>query len=168
MYIYILILRVIHILGGVFWAGWAFILAGFLEPAVDAAGPAGGEFQKALVQKTRIMPVMIAAPLLTILTGILLYWETSGGFSLAWIASGNGLALTIGGLAAIVAFVAGMVINRPTAERIGALGREMQASGGPPTPEQQAEMQVLQERLSRAGAVGAVLMLVAVIGMALP
>ena len=31
----LLVLRVIHILGGVFWAGSSFLLTGFIEPTAE-------------------------------------------------------------------------------------------------------------------------------------
>ena len=38
----ILLLRVLHIVGGVFWVGTAVFIAAFLGPSLRAAGPAGG------------------------------------------------------------------------------------------------------------------------------
>ena len=35
-----LVLRLVHIVFGVFWVGAAFFLAMFLEPSIRAAGPA--------------------------------------------------------------------------------------------------------------------------------
>jgi len=49
---------------------------------------------------------------------------------------------------------------------MGALGQEMRATDGPPKPEQLAAMQTLQKRLATAGRAGAILLVIAVIGMA--
>lgn len=167
MDVYMIVLRLIHILAGVLWAGWAFVSLAFIEPATRAAGPEGGKFMQALTGKTKLLPTMIVAPLLVIFTGLLLYWPVSDRLSGAWIVSGQGLALTIGSLAGILAFVAGFVINRPAAERLAALSLEMKSAGGPPSSEQIAELHSQQERLSKGGLYGAILLVVAVIGMAL-
>jgi hypothetical protein len=52
---YMIVLRLIHIFAGIVWAGWAFIQLGFIEPALKAAGPAGGAFMQALTGKTRLL-----------------------------------------------------------------------------------------------------------------
>lgn len=63
-------------------------------------------------------------------------------------------------------FVTGFAVSAPTANRIGALGKEMQSSGTPPTQAQLSEMQALQVKLHQAGIMGAALVAIAVIGMA--
>ena len=75
-----------------------------------------------------------------LVAGLGLYWVTSGGLSLVWVTSGPGLGFTLGSLAALAAFGIGFFGIRPRAERIGALGAAIGAAGGPPTPEQGAEM----------------------------
>jgi hypothetical protein len=50
---------------------------------------------------------------------------------------------------------------------MAALGRAMQAAGGPPQLAQLAEMQALQARLRQVGVWNAVLLVVAVAGMAM-
>jgi hypothetical protein len=47
-----------------------------------------------------------------------------------------------------------------------AVGREIQAQGGPPSPEQAARLQALAERLGNLGRVGVILMAIALLGMA--
>ena len=51
--------------------------------------------------------------------------------------------------------------------RMREIAGEIAASGGPPKPDQIAEMGALQENLSRAGGITAILMVVALIGMTL-
>ncbi len=55
----------------------------------------------------------------------------------------------------------------PAAKRLGALGQEIQASGGPPTPEQLAEVQAQQKKLTQGALWTAILLAVSVAGMAL-
>jgi uncharacterized membrane protein len=167
MDIYMTILRVLHIFAGVLWAGWAFVLLGFIEPASRAAGPEGGRFMQILTGKTKLLQTMLAAPVLVIVTGLLMYWRTSGGLSGHWIASATGVALTIGSLAGILAFALGFAVSRPAAERLAALSKEMQVAGRPPSPELIGQLRAQQERLSKGGQYGALLLAVCVIGMSL-
>lgn len=166
MDVYMFSLRLIHILAGVLWAGWAFVSVAFIEPAAQAAGPEGGKFMQVLSLKTKLIPAMLAAPLLVIFTGVLMYWQVSSGLSGAWLVSPPGLALTVGSLAGILAFVVGFTINRPAADRMAALSREMQSASGPPGANQMAELRAQQRQLSIGGLYGAILLVIAVIGMA--
>jgi hypothetical protein len=165
--IYLVILRVIHILAGVLWAGWAFASAGFVEPAARAAGPEGGKFMQALAAKTKLTQAMLVAPLLVILSGVLIYLQMSGGLSRDWLVSASGLALTLGALAGILAFILGFVMIRPAADHLAALSGRLQMAGGPPKPEQMAELGIVQRQLYRGGWYGAILLVISVIGMAL-
>jgi hypothetical protein len=110
---------------------------------------------------------MSLAALLTALSGLLLYWPVSGHLTASWITSGPGLTLTIGSVAGLLAFFLGLVVNGPTAKKIARLGQEMQANAGPPISGQIAAMQALQARLRTAGVVDALLLAVAVAGMAI-
>jgi uncharacterized membrane protein len=167
MNIYLVIaLRLVHIFAGVFWAGAVFMVAGFITPAAASAGPEGGKFIQRLVQERRLSLTMSIAAWLTTLSGLILYWWSSGGLAATWIVSGTGLALTIGGLAGVATFVIGLVVNAPAAKRLAAVAGEMQSAGGPPKPEQLAEMKALQERIANGGIAGALLLAVSVVGMA--
>lgn len=163
----IVLLRLVHIGAGVFWAGGAFLVAGFLEPAVRGAGPEGGRFMQRLVQQHRLPMYLLAAGALAILSGVVLYWRMSGGLQPAYVTSPVGLTFALGGLAAILAFVLASIESAPVAARLGAAAGAMQAAGGPPTPEQLAELGGLQARLTRALRLTAGLLAVAVIAMAI-
>lgn len=66
---------------------------------------------------------------------------------LAWITSGPGLGFTIGSLAALAAYGVGFFGIRPRVERMNALGQAIAAAGGPPTPEQAAELGRLEKEM---------------------
>ena len=140
MWFVILLLRLIHIVAGAFWAGAAVAYFFFFAPTAKGLGPAGPKFMQDLVGKHRYPLFMNVSSLLTILAGLALYWFSSGGFSAAWIISGPGLGFTLGSLAALGAFGIGFFGIRPRAERMGALSAAIAAAGGPPTAEQGAEL----------------------------
>ncbi len=160
------VLRVLHILAGVFWAGAALMTAGFVTPTVQALGPEGGKFMQGLLQRTRFSLVMGLAAIVATLCGLILFWNVSAGLQVSWLATGRGVSLIIGSLAGVVALVEGFAITNRGAMRLEALGKAIQAAGGPPSPAQMAEMRELQERLARGGEIGAVLLAVSVVCMA--
>ena len=166
MDVYLLVVRALHIAAGVFWVGSAFFVFFLLEPTVNALGPQAGPVMAHLTKKRKMPIAIVGASALTILAGFLLYWRSSGGFEVDWITSPVGLGFTIGAIAAIVAFVLGFTMIKPVADRMGALGDEVERSGGPPSPEQVAELQSLQHRLRAVGRVDTVLLGIALLLMA--
>jgi uncharacterized membrane protein len=166
MNIYMIILRSIHILSGIFWVGTAFFFVLFFEPTLKAAGPAGGTVMGRLTL-TRFPMVMAVSSILTVAIGFLMYLIDSGGFQINWIYTPSGVTMTIGSVAGILAFLLGLIVQMPASARMAALQKEIQAAGGPPTPSQIEEMHVLQDRISNATRWEAVLMVIAVLGMAM-
>ncbi|HEC21655.1 MAG TPA: hypothetical protein ENI95_01920 [Chloroflexi bacterium] len=166
MDVYPIVLRLLHIGGGVFWAGSTFFMAFLMSPAVRMAGEGGQQYMRTLTQRTPLATFMSVSSLLNVISGILLYWRASAGFRSNWMASGMGITLAIGGLAGLIATVIGTLVNRSLAEKIGALGKEIQASGGPPTPEQLAQMRKYQAGLASALKWSAVLLAISVVTMA--
>ena len=67
--IYVLVLRIIHVFGGVFWGGAGLFMAGFLSPAVKATGPDGGKVMGNLVTGTRWNTAIASASGLTVVSG---------------------------------------------------------------------------------------------------
>lgn len=163
---YLVVLRVLHILAGVFWVGASFMTILFLQPTAREIGPAAAPFMGHLAGKKRLADWVLGAAGLTILAGVLMYWRVSGGLDPDWVASATGISLTIGAACAIAAFALGLSVVRPTILATLAVGREVAASGGPPTPEQQERLQALSKRSKDVGKVIVPLLVVAVIGMA--
>lgn len=159
-------LRLVHIVLGVLWAGWAFSLALFVEPASRIAGPGAGPFMQALTGKTPLVRVMMIAPLFVIGSGLWMYWIVSGGFNSAWIASVHGTTLTLGSVIGIGTFVYGILMVRPLALRMGTLAGEIGAAGQPPSADQLAEMQVLRTNMRVRGLTIGILLAVCVALMA--
>ncbi len=159
-----IILRTIHILSGTFWVGTTFFLVLFFEPTIKAAGPAGGTVMGRLAL-TRFPIMMTFSAILTVAAGFVIYWIDSAGFQVNWISTPPGVVLTIGSVAGILAFILGGTVQMPASARMAALQKEIQAAGAPPTPSQLEELRTLQERISKASRWGAVLMLIAVLGM---
>ena len=160
------VLRIVHILAGIFWVGAAVTTILFLQPTAREVGPAAGPFMAHLAGKKRLADWVLGAGGLTILAGLLMYWRVSGGLKSDWLTSAQGVSLTIGALCAIAAFSLGLSVVRPTIMATLAIGQEVAASGGPPTPEQGVQLQALQKRGTAVGQVVLPLLVVAVAGMA--
>jgi hypothetical protein len=163
----IYVLRIAHIVAGVFWVGSALFGALLLAPALRAVGPGAGPVMNELV-KVRKMPVfMMMSAFVTMVAGIWLLMIDSAGQPGVWMRSGTGMTFGIGGALAILAFLLGMAVNMPVSKRLAAIGAAAAARGGPPTPEEQAEVKRLQGRMSAASQFVTLLLLLATAAMAI-
>jgi len=160
MNIVTVLLRLIHIVAGMFWVGGSVMMVGFVQPTVAAMGPEGAKFMQRFAGPSRFPLFMNLAAPLTTLAGLALYWMDSG-FRVEWIVTGPGLGFTVGGVAGIAAFILGAVVMGPTSAQMAALGKEIQVAGGPPTPAQASRMRTLQGKFHQGGLWGAILLIVA-------
>lgn len=163
---YLLALRTIHIVAGALWAGSSVFYLLFVEPAVKAIGPSAPQFMQSLIEKRRYPLFMNVASGLTIVAGALLYWTVSGGLNASWITSGPGMGFTLGSIVALVVYGIGFFMMRPRADRMGQLGKEIAANGGPPTAAQASELAKIQSEMASIGRVDAILLTASLIVMA--
>jgi uncharacterized membrane protein len=164
---YLIILRFIHIVSAIFWAGSVMYLALFIVPAVKALGPDGGKFMQQLSVTNKMPLIMTLAGSFTVIGGILLIERLSNGFTAEWFGTPHGIVLSIGGTLALIAFLIGMFVNRPVVDRIAAIGKKAALAGVPPTQEQMQELQKLRAKLFSAVNATAVLVLGASIAMSI-
>lgn len=161
-----LALHVLHVTAGVVWAGGAMLMGFFVTPAVLATRPESGRFMQQLTGPARLPLWMMTASWITVICGVVMFAPQMGILHPSMMRSPRGIALTVGALLGIGAFLEGLLVNAPSAGRIGRLGAEIAASGKGPTPEQAQQMQALQAKLARGTARGGVLLLLTVVLMA--
>lgn len=159
-------LRIIHILSGVIWVGGAALFFFYLEPAMTRLGPDAEKFVDEIVNRRKVPIYFMVASTLTVLAGLVLYWRDSGGLNVVWIQSPSGLAFTVGGIAALLAWAGGNLLIPRSIMKLGGIGERMRAAGGPPAAELLQELHAAQERLRLIGLVDIVLLTIAVVTMA--
>ncbi len=162
----LLALRLVHIVSGILWVGMMAFTVVFLTPALRDAGPAGDSVMAALLRRgTRTaMPLFALA---TMVSGMWLFGRLSGGAFMAFLRTPVGSAFGIGGAAALIAFVLGLVVLGPAIGRATALAATL---GSVATEEERAaraaEIDRLRSRAAAAGRVVALLLIVAAGAMA--
>lgn len=161
----VIILRIIHLVAGAFWVGGALVTAFFVLPTVKASGPVGGQFAGALMARTHLPEWLTWAGVVSVLSGLLLYWDLYAG--LPWAGFEPQVVIGIGGLLAIISLALGFIVSAPTAARMGAVGKAIQTQGTPPTPTQIAERDKLLARLTNAAMVNAALIVITLVCMAI-
>ena len=164
---WLILLRIVHVGSAMAWFGGAIVSSFFLAPTAQALGAAGQPFMDHLSRVRRIGIYFPVVSALTILSGAALYWRASNGLDGAWIGSGPGLAFTIGGLAALAAFIGGAVLIGPSIGEQTAVQTELVASGGEPTETQRQRLARAEGKMRLANRLDLPLLLLAGLTMAI-
>lgn len=135
------LLRIIHIVAGVFWVGGALFFTFFVGPTVSATGEAGQKFVGHLMNHLKFSTRMSIASGSTILAGAILYGLDARAGE-AWLQSSFAMGLGIGAAFAVIGFVFGIFVGRTT-KAMTQLGTQFQ---GKPSAEQMTRMQGIQKQ----------------------
>ena len=147
------LLRLIHILAGIFWVGATLFLAGFLIPAIQAVGASARPVMSQLMEQRRLQLWINIAMTLTILAGLALFAMDSRASGGGFARSRTGIVLSIGALLAVAAAGVGGAVSKPTSQKLGELARKMeeaQGRGGAPPADLVAQAAPLQAKLAGA------------------
>jgi uncharacterized membrane protein len=161
----ILVLRFVHIISGAFWFGALMFNARFLMPSIRAAGPAGGAVMAQLNQR-KLTNALMGAAILNVVSGVWMMYELSGGDMRSYMHLRSSQVFATGGTLAIVALIIGMIMNPPAIKRLAAIVGAAAKRGGPPTPEEAAQIEALQARLRTGTVIVVTLLFLAVTAMA--
>ena len=156
------LLRIIHIVGGVFWVGGTLIMTFFVGPTVGAIGEPGQKFVGHLMNNLKFSNRMAMASGSTILAGAILY-ALDARAGAGWLQSNFAIGLGIGALFAVIGFIFGMMIGR-NIKAMAQLGAQMQ---GKPSPEQLGRMQSLQKRQATVSMISTVSVILSTVFMAI-
>ena len=153
----ILLARVLHILGGVIWAGSTFLLTWVIFPiGAQHAADGAGRWVGMIARKAG--PVSGISAMLTVLSGIYLMLVIHPGDR-----SAGGLVLQAGALAAVLSFFVGIFVGRPAGQKLLQL---MQQQSSSPTTAELAQREGLRKRAAISSMLTAPLLVLAVLAMA--
>jgi hypothetical protein len=150
------VLIFVHVFCGTLWAVGAFTIGFFVIPSVLEAGPGGGLVMGGIVVKRKFPIFMTLWAALAVLSGLGLWaidFNAKGGVS--WLTHPEGVVLTLSALGALHAFVKGLLVQKPTAEKMAALGIQIAQAQGKPDPALLEEMKATQAKLGKVARSGA-------------
>jgi hypothetical protein len=160
------LLRLVHILCGLFWVGAAVMMSRFVFPSIRSSGAAGGAVMQDLIR--RKVPIWInVAGGLTMLSGFVMYGGMAAATDGEWARSTPAMVYGLGAIFAIGAAIIAGSRAAPAGKRLGKIGQELSATGSPPNAQQLAEMGKLQDRIASGTRIGMVLLLLAAACMAI-
>lgn len=163
---YLVALRLLHIVFGAIWIGFALFVPFILMPALFEAGPSAGPVM-ATLQRRGLPKIMSAVAGTSILAGILLLWHVSGGFKPEFMGSRMGIALSSGALASIIAYAIGLSVVRPSMNRAATMSQELASvTSDTERAARMAAIAALRARGAAGGKIVADILLFAVAAMA--
>lgn len=159
-----ILLRIMHVIAGILWAGGAVALYMFIEPAAKETAPDGQKFMGYLMTQRKFSKFLSVTSLLTILGGGALYYRL-GNLDWAWVITGPGIGFTIGALSGLLAFAVGFWLVAPRAVKLGELAKEIEIHGGSASTDQTAILSRLQREMYLAGRAEFYLIIIAMLTM---
>ncbi len=105
-----LVIRALHVLCGALWLGFVFLLSWFLMPALEDVGPDAGKVMGAMQRRGLVVAIPVIA-VVTVLSGIWLYWRYTAGFSGETMASHAGWIFGVGGVLGLVSLILGATVT---------------------------------------------------------
>lgn len=152
----LLLARVLHVLGGVIWAGSMFALSFAIIPiGARHAEEGAGRWTGLAAQK--LGPASGISALITVLSGIYLFATLHSGDT-----SAGGVVLASGAIAAVLSFVVGVLIGRPAGMRMA----KLQSQASSLSSEARAQLASLGRRAALSSRVSGILLGLAVLSMA--
>ena len=152
----LVVLRIAHILAGVFWAGAAVYLALVLEPKLRQAGDEVERIVLEQVSKLNSLWITLSA-VITIGAGFVLITRTPGRDFGQLLTNGWGTAIGIGLIASLAAFFLSGWVGANTAKLRRALGNDGVTA---------EEIAAIRSRIALGSRVNAALVIIAVGTMA--
>lgn len=156
------LLRIIHIVGGVFWVGGTLMMTFFIGPTVGAIGESGQKFVGHLMNNLKFSNRMAIASGATVLAGFIMYALDARAGS-AWLRSSFAIGLGIGAIFALIGFISGILIGR-TIKAMVQLGGQIQ---GKPSSDQMTRLQELSKRQSTYSVIATLSLVLATVFMAI-
>src|SRR5215470_555722 len=157
--------RATHVFLAAIWFGSTVFISELLVPALDAAGPAGGQVMGGLNRRVNVYMAILGGT--TVLTGIYLFWHFTGGFDPEISRSHAGISFGIGGVCGLLAvIIGGAVIGRSSRKMLAVMEQMPKASAAQKAALMQ-EADALRGRMKTFGSLVLLLQIIALLTMAL-
>jgi len=141
----VIVLRLVHLLAGIFWVGGAIVLSLFVLPAQRAVGD-DGRFLKEIMVGQKLSTWFGVSAGLSVLAGLVLYGRNVSVSQGAWAATASAMTFGVGGALAVLAMIIGATLSGGSQRRMASIGQAIATAGGVPTDAQRAELALLNRR----------------------
>jgi uncharacterized membrane protein len=158
-----IVLRFVHILAAIAWAGGGLFVLAVLDPMMGRISAAeGNRFMRHIQLRTKLAAYFPVTAVLTVVAGIVLYFVVDGR-TLYPMSTTQGQVFHVGMVFGVLALVWGGAMEGRLNGKLGKLARRVEGKAADPGLE--AEMTLLGGKLRGATRVSGALLLVAIFGM---
>lgn len=140
-----LALRLLHVIGGVFWAGSVFLLAGFIALGSSRARDDEGFVGRLLIER-RLIYSLVGSSLIAIGSGVGLFRRFYGHAHWDWSHPHQNEVYAVGFIAAVLAFVVMIAYAIPAGIALRNVRDWVDASRGAPPESLRAEYRRVVQR----------------------
>lgn len=162
---WLLVLRLIHVVGGIVWVGGLVALAWFVVPTQRLEGADGGRFVSRMMVERHFTPFLITVALSTLLSGFALYGRAMIATAGQWGGSRPAIVYGFGAISAVTALIVGVSMGGVSEKKMAAIGQRLSAERRPPTTEETAQLEALAARAGRGARIASILLLVTAVAM---
>lgn len=159
-----ILLRIVHVGSTIAWMGFGAFTVFILGPAMRAAAVDGSRAWGRILNSSAYPTVMLASPILALLSGLWLFYEVSDGFYDEYMGSTSGIILSTGVLAGIAAVGHGATTLGPTTNKLKSL-TEVTQKGGTLSDEQLQQFEEMEAYTQKHAYISLGLMTVALVSM---
>lgn len=143
----VILLRLVHLLAGIFWVGGVIVLSLFVLPAQRAIGE-DNRFLKEIMVGQKLSTWFGISAGLSVLAGLVLYGRNVSLSDGAWASTMSAMTFGLGGALAVLAMIIGGGVSGRAQRRMALVGQEIAAAGGPPSAAQRDELALLNRRVA--------------------
>jgi len=158
------LLVLFHVLFASLWFGGAAYQVRIIGGTLRAAGPQAGGFMAVLARRKGVGWYFALTGALAILFGGALYGKEMADGAIAGAFQGRGLWLTLGAIMAVLAYLHGLAFTLPLERKWMRFSNGLK---GPPTKEQGQQLMDFGMRLGKNGALGTLMVGIAMLLMLL-
>lgn len=155
-----LLMRILHVCLGVFWAGAVIFVAVYLSPSMREAGPGGLPILQGL-QKRGYFTVMPILALVTVISGFWLYWNMIATVGPVWAGSMSARVYGVGAAAGLVALAFGVFWLRPASINMVRVAEQL-AAAAPGAERDDLQTELARYRMRSGSALRWVALLLAI------
>ncbi|MEO8620499.1 MAG: hypothetical protein ABI625_05500 [bacterium] len=127
---FLVALRFLHVLSGVFWAGAAFVLAGFVVRGPERSSEADGRFIGQMMLERRLSYTLVISAVVAIGSGVGLFRKFFAHAKWDWSHPAPNEAYAIGFFAAAAAFLVMIGLGIPVGMALRRCRNAIDATGG--------------------------------------
>ena len=163
---WLLLLRLVHVIGGMLWVGAVVALAWFVVPTARLEGAHGGRFVDRMMEERHFATYIPVLAIASLISGFVMYGRAMAATQGQWASTRPAMVYGLGAVTAVLAMIVGITMGAASEKRMAAINRRLRTEGREPTAAETALIDSLRARAGLGSRIASVLLLVTAVAMA--